>query len=69
MDLAEVVGAVPHAHVVRAAEPQQKVRVDFGICSRIQQGMQIYFTYVATSRIPITLSMERLGCTRIVRGL
>ncbi len=53
VDLCRISGTVAHVHVVRLAKPQHQMRVDFGLQSGTQQGVDIQFTDVSNPAVAI----------------
>lgn len=66
VNLGRIVRSVPDIHVVRTAEPQHQVSVDFGRRTWVQQSMNIDFADVVGPHIPIRLVIETVGRTRVV---
>lgn len=59
---------VADVHVVRAAEPEHEVSIDFCGCARIKQRVHVDLADVSGPRIPIRLAVESVGCTGVIAG-
>lgn len=68
VNLGSVDGVVADIHVVRAAEPQHEVGVDFCIRAGIEQGVHVYLADVSGAGVPVALAGEIVSCARIVSG-
>jgi hypothetical protein len=69
LHLRRVRGTVADVHVIRSAEPQHQMGIDFRARSRIQQRMHVHLADVSRAAITIGLSGEIVGCARIISGL
>lgn len=66
VDLPCVIRVVPDAHMIRAAEPEQQMRINLGIRSRIEQRMHVNLADVRRARIAVALIRKALRRAGIV---
>ncbi len=69
IDLSCVVGIVADVHMVRAAEPKHKVRVDLGSRAGIEQRMNVNLADVSRAVVAIGLGKKAIRGAGIVGGL
>lgn len=69
VNLSRVRRVIADVHMIRPAEPQQQVSVNLGVCSRVEQGMDINFADIFGRRVTVALSDEAIDRARIISGL
>ena len=69
VNLRRVGRVVADIHVVRRAEPQEQVSIDFGIRARVEQGVNVNLTDIGGAGITVGLVDETIGGAGVVRRL
>jgi hypothetical protein len=55
--------------VLRLAKPQQQVGINFGLRTRIQKRVNVYFADIGRAEIAVCLGGEAIGCAGVIGGL